>query len=151
MWRACRARLAGAVLERGGRGRDVLQTDVARLLAEACEPAQGGAFVRVGVALLDHEQDRGGVTEADAGKLGGRGADQEQVAGLQRPSESRVRVALTGHEHTFAHESNLTVLVQWFDADGEPAEVGNGRPDRDRRPAQRGAAISCGYDEALNW
>jgi hypothetical protein len=23
--------------------------------------------------------------------------------------------------------------------------------DRDRRPAQRGAAISCGYDEALNW
>ena len=74
----------------------------AALVRDAGGEARGRPLV-AGIALLgEDEQHAQRVVELDVLQVGGRGADEHHVLREEGPSEARVRVTLTRHEHMFA-------------------------------------------------
>lgn len=73
----------------GGRG-DLLQADRAVFVAEAADPAHGGALERVAVALAHRAADAQGVAQRDAGQLGRGGGDEREAAGREGTLEAAV-------------------------------------------------------------
>lgn len=64
---------------------------------EARQPAQGGSLEGLGLALADDDAHGEGVRERHARKLGGSGADDRQVLGLEGSEEPRVGAAVARH------------------------------------------------------
>jgi hypothetical protein len=61
------------------------------------QPAAGRLVKRLRFALADHQADPERVVEVDLRQLGGSGADQREVAGVQRAAEARVWRTLDRH------------------------------------------------------
>jgi len=73
--------------ESGYGGVDELETDAGPLGAVAADPPDRGGVEAVGLGVADDQADLERVVELDPRELGGRGADEMQVARLERAAE----------------------------------------------------------------
>jgi hypothetical protein len=84
------------------------------LLAELREPAARGSLVVLRLQPFDREQDRGGLCDPDPRELGGRGADDQQAAAVQRSPEPSVSGRpVSSWEHMFARQRTLERGNPW--------------------------------------
>ncbi len=93
-------RLAGMVgqgIERAGGHPQIVDRHLASLEREATHPPHRRPLVAFGVAAPEHEADPQRVVEPHGRQLPGRGDDERLVAGLERPAEAGVGVAVARH------------------------------------------------------